>query len=143
MSPGSRHHSGKAFCRRAVELPELLQIDPQRKPVADPPRPRHHHLVGTGRAAKDQRGQRVVASREAQFIEFEEGQIRLVARLDPADPADTETSKRVPLLAQKTMIDGKPAAYVCRNFACKQPTTEPAELTAQLQGKQPTPKTEP
>ena len=37
------------------------------------------------------------------------------------------------------MIDGKPAAYVCRNFACKQPATDPGELAEQLQRKQPSP----
>ena len=56
----------------------------------------------------------------------------VVARLDPAAP---ETPKRIPLLAQKTMIDDKPTAYVCRNFACKQPTTDPAELSEQLRTK--------
>ena len=61
---------------------------------------------------------------------------KVVARLDPADQG---TPERVPLLAQKTMIDGKPAAYVCRDFACKQPTTDPEELTAQLQGRQASP----
>jgi len=27
-----------------------------------------------------------------------------------------------------TMIDGKATAYVCRNFACDTPTTDPASL---------------
>ena len=54
---------------------------------------------------------------------------KVVARLDPADQT---TPKRIPLLAQKTMIDDKPTAYVCRDFACKQPTTTPSELATQL-----------
>jgi uncharacterized protein YyaL (SSP411 family) len=45
-----------------------------------------------------------------------------------SDPADAT----VPLLAGKTMIDGKPAFYVCRNYACSQPVTDPAELAALL-----------
>jgi len=55
---------------------------------------------------------------------------KIVARLDPAD---AETPKRVPLLAQREMIGGKPTAYVCRNFACQQPATNPEELAEQLE----------
>jgi uncharacterized protein YyaL (SSP411 family) len=34
----------------------------------------------------------------------------------------------VPLFEGKTEIDGKPAVYVCRNFACQMPVTDPAAL---------------
>jgi hypothetical protein len=54
---------------------------------------------------------------------------KVVARLDPANE---ESRKGIPLLAEKTQIDGRPAAYVCRNFACQRPTTDPDELRAQL-----------
>jgi len=30
------------------------------------------------------------------------------------------------------MIDGQPAAYVCQNFACKPPTTDPKQMLALL-----------
>ena len=38
----------------------------------------------------------------------------------------------VPLLAGRRLLDGRPTAYVCRNFACQRPTTDPAELGRQL-----------
>jgi uncharacterized protein YyaL (SSP411 family) len=39
----------------------------------------------------------------------------------------------VPLLADRPLVDGRPAAYVCRGFVCDRPTTDPEELRRQLQ----------
>ncbi len=48
------------------------------------------------------------------------------------DPMDTESSKLLPLLANRPMIDGKATAYVCENFTCKEPATSVCELVEQL-----------
>ncbi len=55
---------------------------------------------------------------------------KVVARLNPLDH---ETPKKVPLLAGRSILDGKPAAHVCRNFTCQRPTNEPKELFRQLE----------
>ena len=46
--------------------------------------------------------------------------------------ASDELTSRIVLLANKEMIGGKPAAYVCRNFACDHPVTNPEDLARQL-----------
>jgi len=40
----------------------------------------------------------------------------------------------VPLLEGRGEVDGQPAAYVCENFSCLRPVTDPAELTTLLEG---------
>jgi hypothetical protein len=39
---------------------------------------------------------------------------------------------RTPLLAGRDPIDGRATAFVCEHFACRQPTTDPTVLRAEL-----------
>ncbi len=50
---------------------------------------------------------------------------RIEARVDPARPST------VPLAEGKSLVDGRAALYVCRNFACQAPVTTP-EAAASL-----------
>jgi uncharacterized protein YyaL (SSP411 family) len=43
-----------------------------------------------------------------------------------------EARSGIPLLEDRDRVDGKPTAYVCENYACNLPVTEPAALAAQL-----------
>jgi uncharacterized protein YyaL (SSP411 family) len=48
------------------------------------------------------------------------------------DPDDDEAGGLIPLLAQRPARAGKATAYVCVQYACQTPTTDPGELTRQL-----------
>jgi uncharacterized protein len=43
-----------------------------------------------------------------------------------------EGSEGPPLLADRTTVDGQPAAYVCQNFTCRLPVTDPNDLRRQM-----------
>jgi uncharacterized protein len=54
------------------------------------------------------------------------------AALDPYQPNTVVAvgpADEVPLLAGKSLVDGKPAVYVCERFACQAPITEPAGVS--------------
>ena len=45
-------------------------------------------------------------------------------------PPDIPEKGSIELLNHRTLVDGKPAAYVCRSFVCQEPVTEPSKLEA-------------
>jgi uncharacterized protein YyaL (SSP411 family) len=47
-------------------------------------------------------------------------------------PGGGDGTGMVPLLTGRDLVDGQPAAYVCRDFACLLPVTTAAELLAVL-----------
>ncbi|HEX6283957.1 MAG TPA: thioredoxin domain-containing protein, partial [Pyrinomonadaceae bacterium] len=50
----------------------------------------------------------------------------------PGVEGDSEAAGVIPLLQNRPLIDGKATAYVCQNYACQQPVTDLAALSAQL-----------
>ena len=52
--------------------------------------------------------------------------------LAAGDPADPRASAAAPLLADRPLVDGHPAAYVCTGFACRAPVTHPADIATAI-----------
>jgi uncharacterized protein YyaL (SSP411 family) len=46
--------------------------------------------------------------------------------------AGEEAAETVPLLAERTQVEGRATAYVCQRFACRRPVTEPEALEEEL-----------
>ncbi len=57
---------------------------------------------------------------------------KVVALLDPAWPDAAQIAERVPLLTGKQPLRGNPTVFVCRDYACQSPTSDPATLRSQL-----------
>ncbi|MYV97600.1 thioredoxin domain-containing protein [Streptomyces sp. SID3343] len=53
----------------------------------------------------------------------------VVAMGDPTDESP------MPLLRDRPLVDGRPAAYVCRHFTCDAPVTDPEQLAEQILAK--------
>jgi len=58
---------------------------------------------------------------------------KVVAAYDPSDPAVFPELK---LLENKQMLNNQPTVYVCENYTCNTPVTDPDSLRAQLRGDQ-------
>jgi len=48
-------------------------------------------------------------------------------------PEEAKSEDALPLLRRKTLQEGRPAAYVCRDYLCGRPVTTPEALAKQLQ----------
>ena len=62
---------------------------------------------------------------------------RVTSRLLPASVVVRARPERgaadlTPLLTDREVLDGRPTAYVCEYYACRQPTASPDQLSAQL-----------
>ena len=51
-----------------------------------------------------------------------------VLALGDGEPAPGDGAAAVPLLEGRTLVDGSPTVYVCREFTCRTPLTDPLLL---------------
>jgi len=56
---------------------------------------------------------------------------KVLALLEPERDKD-ETEQLIPLLKDKSMLDGKTTVYICQDYVCKAPTTDVKELEKPL-----------
>ncbi len=73
--------------------------------------------------AGDAATQSLLAAVRSRFLPF-----AVLAAMAPGD-----ATLSLPLLEGRTLVDGKPAAYVCTNYACRLPVTTPEELATLLE----------
>jgi uncharacterized protein YyaL (SSP411 family) len=75
-------------------------------------------------------------TREVALVGDELGELAQVIRRKPIFhlvlAGGPEGNDQPPLLADRTTVDGQPAAYVCQNFTCQLPVTDPDQLRRQL-----------
>jgi uncharacterized protein len=70
-----------------------------------------------------------------QFLQTVHGDFvpnKVLALLDPQASNRIAVEARIPLLSDKTLVDGSPAVYVCRDFTCEQPVTDADSLETKL-----------
>ncbi|MFJ7263360.1 thioredoxin domain-containing protein [Streptomyces globosus] len=60
------------------------------------------------------------------------GAVVAVGEPAPEEGGPGAAEGEFPLLAGRTPVEGRAAAYVCRHFVCARPAADPAELAAQL-----------
>ena len=125
-----RAHGRRELRRRRASLARRAGAGARRPPhrVRVPARRARPRRAPVDRGRGRRRPQRSRAAADSS-VRSPAASCREACSSSAAPTVGTELS---PLLQHRDMIDGRPTAYVCRDYACELPVTEPAALRAQL-----------
>jgi hypothetical protein len=115
------------YSRRAGEVMRMLA-----QPAARHPQAFGHLLQAMRFHLGPRREVALVGDPLDELLGVVRGRFRPATVVAAMRPGDASAQEAVPLLRGREPVDGRAAAYVCQNFACRMPVSEPAELEAQL-----------
>jgi uncharacterized protein len=113
---------------RAVELFRLLHPAAGRHPTAF-----GHLLQALAFHFADRREVALVGDEIEPLVQVTRSRYRPQLVVAAMRPGDREAQQQIPLLQDREPLDGRAAAYVCQNFACRLPVSDPQELAGQLE----------
>jgi uncharacterized protein YyaL (SSP411 family) len=70
-----------------------------------------------------------------EFLELIHGRFipnKVLAQVEPGAPESNAVEERIPLLRHKGTVSGKTTVYLCEDYQCKRPITDPAALIKML-----------
>ena len=120
---GERSYAEKAAAAMAAfggRLQDMGRAVPLMASVLSTSLAAGEQIVIVGRAGSDDAGKMWLAANQG---------YRPFSVITLVEPQDQQAlAAQMPWIADMKMIDGKATAYVCRDFACDAPTTDPADL---------------
>jgi uncharacterized protein YyaL (SSP411 family) len=119
----------RKYERLAVEVFRLLH-----EPAARHPQAFGHLLQALHFHLEPRREVALVGENVEALARVVRSKLRPAVVVAAMRPGDEEGQRQIPLLQGRSAVDGRAAAYVCENFSCRLPVTEPEQLDAALEG---------
>jgi uncharacterized protein YyaL (SSP411 family) len=119
---------------RAYEAPALEVFRIVNEAAARYPQAFGHLLQGIHFHFSTPREVALVGDSLDEFTAVVRRRFRPTVVLAGMKPGDEEALDAIPLLRGREPVDGRAAAYVCQDFTCRMPVTEPAALERELAG---------
>ncbi|MEX0993283.1 MAG: thioredoxin domain-containing protein [Solirubrobacterales bacterium] len=120
----ARFTADEDYERRAVELLQLLHVAAARHPQA------FGHLLQAIWLHFAPRNELALVGEPLEPLAcVARGSFRPELVVAAMSESDQAAARAIPLLRDRTPLDGRAAAYVCENFACRLPVNKPEELS--------------
>jgi uncharacterized protein YyaL (SSP411 family) len=85
----------------------------------------HFHLSPTREVA-------LVGDSIEELVRVVRSELRPTVVVAAMAPRDADAPRQIPLLRDRELVNGQAAAYVCENFTCRLPVSDPDELEEAL-----------